>query len=329
MPEFGEDFDALPKKVRVQAELSAEWLVSAIAEEAMLRGEPLSAPDVWILRHPVWEFDDDIRDHVIDLNNRAVNLVRQRILRQTAEGYPTIQIRAGLWVPADLEEHYETIFETEMPWFLSTIMQSVFLGNSIAGEKRQWTPKNSPPYVSAHSEAPVAAANYPAPSRKPGKFSLALKIIFYSAGALLVFFLLISVTVTTAMSSQDSSADYEDTSSEYVEEDVTPVEEEPVDVGATIPGDYWDDGEFAWQWVSAVECPPVKGCTQVRIFSKFDCPYEVWVDYEVENSMGVPYQRATAIPPMTRGATSIATLITDSIIDGNISMIGIRCGQTG
>lgn len=312
---------------RMATDEAAEWFVQILIEAANRQGKPLTNEQIWILKHPISDFSDDIREAVIATNNRGVELIRKIIRSSVAEGKPSMKVRQGLWVPNYLEEQYELLYVSEHPWFICAVLQNVFLGNPMQGEKGIWTPNNKPPAT--------AAEKHQTPKQEPNLYvadkhllkqqttkSRGNKIWFFTVLAVLL--LIVFVGCTRAITSSSETATYSDTESV----------EEPVDAGAPIPGDYYDDGEFAWQWVSSPTCEAGTICSQVRVFSKYECPYEVWIDWEhgIVGSSD-PTKNRTAIPPMMRGETGIATLSTKSgMLDfgqTENSVLRITCGQTG
>lgn len=119
-------------------EESGEWLIAELEKEATLQGRALTELEHWVLRHAPWEFTDDLHAPVVELNNRGVELARDAIVRAKGTGSPTVKVRRGLVIPVDWENHYGVVYSTELPWFVSHIMQSAFLGNPAVGERRPW-----------------------------------------------------------------------------------------------------------------------------------------------------------------------------------------------
>ena len=67
-----------------------------------------------------------------------VHLLRSAIVRSKERGDPCIKVRRGVRVPVVWEDHYECIFNTNHNVYISAVMQSVFLGNPLAGERGHW-----------------------------------------------------------------------------------------------------------------------------------------------------------------------------------------------
>lgn len=119
-------------------EESARWLIEQIANEAEHDGSPLSEWDFKALSSPVFDFPDNERHLLIATHNLAVNLARSAIERAKDSGVSLLKVREGLIIPQEWEDHYETLYETEFPWMVSTVMQSAFMGNPFAGETEAW-----------------------------------------------------------------------------------------------------------------------------------------------------------------------------------------------
>ena len=130
--------DPVAQQIRATAEHSALWLIQQIEVEAGLEGRPLTDWDRWVLRTGPREFTEDHRPHVATTHNRSVELVRKAIVRAKKQGAPVVRAREGLTIPIEWEEHYEVIYNTELPWMVSAVMQSAFLGNPVVGETQPW-----------------------------------------------------------------------------------------------------------------------------------------------------------------------------------------------
>lgn len=120
---------------------SANWLIDEITKEAKLQGSPLSDWDLRVLRSPITDFQDNERHLVEATHNLAVNLARSAIERAKDQGLETLEVREGLVIPQIWEDHYETVYESELPWMVSLVMQNAFLGNPFVDETEPW---NSP-----------------------------------------------------------------------------------------------------------------------------------------------------------------------------------------
>lgn len=316
-------YNSLSAAARMEADAAAEWFITLVQQQAEIDGLVLTPEQIWILKHPLWDFTEEIRPQVIQTNNQVVDLVRSAILRLVREGKPTIHVRAGLWVPEELELKYELLFTSEQPWFISGVLQNVFLGNSIDGENDAWTPNN----------APLIPAEKPNASNlnKPNN-SKTIAWVVGLATAVAIIIPMGVLTVSAVQKTEPETYDYaydtdEDTSSSSAPEEQT-------DEGAAIPGDYFDDGAFAWQWVSDPTCEEYELCSQARVFSKFGCEYEVWIDWQTEypNDYREPKLHTEVIPPLGRGEIGVATL-SESYLTGELNsqyaINEIRCGQTG
>jgi hypothetical protein len=119
-------------------EAAGEWFIEQLSREAMRRGEDITQFEQWALRHSPFDFTDAMRPAVLVLMNRAVVLFRARIELTKRLSIPKLTVRPGLVLPAAWENRYQTIYKSELPWFVSAILQSTFMGNPLAGEKRPW-----------------------------------------------------------------------------------------------------------------------------------------------------------------------------------------------
>ena len=89
-------------------------------------------------RTSIWDLHESQGPIGLQLNNRLVPLARQRIERAKASGSPTKKVRPGLVIPTDWNSHYIRVHNSELPWFVSGVMQNSILGNALAGEKKRW-----------------------------------------------------------------------------------------------------------------------------------------------------------------------------------------------
>lgn len=325
---MSENYESMSAAERMAADAAAEWFLQILVEAATLEGQPLTSEQKWILRHPVSDFTEDIREEVIATNNRCVELIRKIIRRDVAAGKPSMKVRPGLWVPNNLEEQYEFLYLTEHPWFICAVLQNVFLGNPMQGENGIWTPNNRPPSRGEQADqyketAPKLSIADKDLLKQNSPKSNANVIWFISVLAALL--LIVFVGCARGVSSNSEAA--------YVG---TESADEPSDIGEAIPGDYYELDEFAWQWVSSPTCESGTICSQARVFSKYGCQYEVWIDWQrelVDNPSNFDRDR-TAIPPMARGETAVVTLsskseLFDYGIDYQDVINEIACGQTG
>jgi len=129
---------------------AGEALAERIEAHAQYQGLPLNAWDSWVLRHDVPELleaseargenEEQVRAAIAGMNNRVVDVVRHAIVFDKGfEDTRTIQATPHLRVPVFWELNYEVVYATDLPWMVSMVMQNVFLGNPLAGERRPWT----------------------------------------------------------------------------------------------------------------------------------------------------------------------------------------------
>lgn len=118
---------------------AGKWLISELREEAARTGAPLTEFEEWAAVHGPQDFNEEMRDAIVAFNNRAVALIRRRIEIFKLAGVPTLKVRSGLRIPVVWQANYEAVYQSELPWFISAVMQNVFFGNPAAGERKPWT----------------------------------------------------------------------------------------------------------------------------------------------------------------------------------------------
>ncbi len=135
--------DAADRPAVANPELSAEWLLIALAEEGRLTGDPLTESEVRMLRTPIQILAEGgaAREQSVVLNNKVVRLARSAMQRAKAAGVPTVEARRNLRIPADWFRHYTVIFTNNLDWFLSGTLQNAMLENPVAGETTPWESK--------------------------------------------------------------------------------------------------------------------------------------------------------------------------------------------
>ena len=84
------------------------------------------------------EFAGKLQADLNNLINNSVSLVRSAIVRAKGAGAPCVKVRHGLRIPEDWEDNYEIVYSTNLPWIISHVMQSAFLGNPAVGETKPW-----------------------------------------------------------------------------------------------------------------------------------------------------------------------------------------------
>ena len=119
-------------------EESAEWVIQRIAAYARRKGVRIPADILDIFRTPVPELYTVARSRVRDANNIGVAAIREIVVLDKRIGAPTVRVRIGLKLPWEWQHHYEVIYMTNFPWFISAVMQNAFLENPFAGETRKW-----------------------------------------------------------------------------------------------------------------------------------------------------------------------------------------------
>lgn len=70
---------------------------------------------------------------------QAVPIVRDAINWEKKSGIPAKKVRRGLSLPEDWSYGYDLIYNTELPWTLSHVLQSAFMGCVELGETEPWT----------------------------------------------------------------------------------------------------------------------------------------------------------------------------------------------
>jgi len=120
---------------------SAEWIIHQISQESVLQhpASQLPAEQLRLLSSHPGDVTDADRPLLLLTNNNAVALIRSAIERRKKAGASTVKVRRGLRLPNEWEAHYETVYQSNFPWFVSSVIQNAFLGNAPAGERHPWT----------------------------------------------------------------------------------------------------------------------------------------------------------------------------------------------
>lgn len=122
----------------------AVWVINEIADEARLRGTPLTQADLALLREDVAAIlpRDEMRPVVFQLNNRVVPLIRARIERRKSHRVvQKVKVRRGLTLPMEWHQAYVSIHNSGLSWLVSFVLQNAILNNSFGGEKKPWKSK--------------------------------------------------------------------------------------------------------------------------------------------------------------------------------------------
>lgn len=123
---------------------SAEWLVTTIAAFGATIGQPLSDADMEMLKKPASQVAEhaEMRDQLMELNNRTVPLIRNAIDNAKSRGGVVLaEVRKGLRIPQDWAFHYETANDGHDMLLITSMMQSALGRNLLAGERRDWKSK--------------------------------------------------------------------------------------------------------------------------------------------------------------------------------------------
>lgn len=128
------------------AEISGNWLINRIVDEAERQQRPLDHE-----REPrllgtslfdVMQMGDVGRRLLLEVSRTCVPLARSAIEHAKARGAATVKVRRGLVLPQEWQDHYGRIYADEtFDWVISPIMQNVFFGDPHAGETRPWKSK--------------------------------------------------------------------------------------------------------------------------------------------------------------------------------------------
>ena len=117
---------------------SAEWVINRVEDYLEPLGAMVHPETVDIFRTPVPELGKFERDVVALANNVGVDAIRTMITLEKRLGTQTVRVRWGLSLPVDWLYHYQAIYTTNFPWFISAVMQNAFLQNPGAGESKKW-----------------------------------------------------------------------------------------------------------------------------------------------------------------------------------------------
>lgn len=152
-----EAWNATSPLLKEQATQAGEMVVSRIEVFANSEGQPLTEWDSWMLRHGIYDLQDLHEAHSENHSpeetelygeslhvgfratvQRCIPLVRRAIQWEKASGVPSIKVWRGLKLPDDWRIAYDVIYSTNLPWTVSHVLQSVFMGAPELGEKRPW-----------------------------------------------------------------------------------------------------------------------------------------------------------------------------------------------
>ena len=119
-------------------QVSAEWLIGRIVAWQEAVGRPIPPEWIALYRTPVPMMREEDRLDALRAHHLGVDAVREAITYEKRHGAPTMKVRPGLRVPLEWEHHYEVVYGSGFPWFISGVVQSAFLGNPLVGERRPW-----------------------------------------------------------------------------------------------------------------------------------------------------------------------------------------------
>ena len=132
---------------------AASWMIEQLDDESLFRsGTHLHEFELWLFTHPVFELPDNRRPDAALAITRGVDLLRHRVERCKELSWPSGKVRLGLAVPWSIEVRYQTIYQNELPWTISLVMQNAFLGNPFAGERRPWRSPRAKVYMDDPSQ---------------------------------------------------------------------------------------------------------------------------------------------------------------------------------
>ena len=143
--------------VQAQTREIAEKLAGRIEIFAKGTGRALTEWESWMLRHTFLDlvsgsekyaethdeaetqaYDDLRHEGYVTLVRNCIVLVREAITWEKENGIKSFKVRSGLTLPYDWQYGYDLIYNTGLPWTLSHILQSAFLGAPELGETRPW-----------------------------------------------------------------------------------------------------------------------------------------------------------------------------------------------
>lgn len=123
---------------------SASWVIGNVKQAAADAGRPLTESEVKFLRTPVFEVmkagpPDDTQ---IGFSIRIVNLIRSAIESDKASSRcQMVKARRGLTLPITWADAYRMIYESNLPWMISGLLQNALLGDPLQGERKPWKSK--------------------------------------------------------------------------------------------------------------------------------------------------------------------------------------------
>ncbi|MET4705833.1 hypothetical protein [Frigoribacterium sp. UYMn621] len=153
-------WNSQPPFLRQEALEVGEQLVTRIEGYGAAIGVPLDESESSMLRRPMTDMFQKLeqialthspeeyeaatahlRDPMAATVRRAVPLVRGAITADKANHGTVIKARRGLTLPEYWSHAYDLIYDTELPWLLSYVLQKAFMGCGELGETKPWTSK--------------------------------------------------------------------------------------------------------------------------------------------------------------------------------------------
>lgn len=84
---------------------------------------------------------ENLRASFVDTARRSILLFREWVEFLKRSNAPTVVVRPGLRLPEWIEDRYEAVYSSNLPWTLSGVMQSAFMGSPELGERKPWKSK--------------------------------------------------------------------------------------------------------------------------------------------------------------------------------------------
>lgn len=120
------------------AEESAEWVIGRIAEVGRSSDYTYDPDFEPVYRSSISELESIDRLFMIRAHNTGMQAVRDGVELDKVRGERTVRVRWGLTLPVLWEHHYQNVYNSFLPWMISSVMQSAFLKNPLLGETRNW-----------------------------------------------------------------------------------------------------------------------------------------------------------------------------------------------
>jgi hypothetical protein len=139
---------------------AAHELLAGLQEYADSTARPLTDWDRWVLKHSPLDivatveryaeahsefeteaYAEQLHSGFVDTDRRAILLFRDWVESLKRSKASTVVVRPGLRLPEWIEDRYAAVHTSNLPWTISHVMQSAFMGAPELGEAEAWKSK--------------------------------------------------------------------------------------------------------------------------------------------------------------------------------------------